>query len=88
MQAACAAYRAAAAVALADDARAARLVIEGPRGQRILHSAWQGAKFAYSVGAIGTMGDLNDDEKAAVSAADDAGREAARKIIEDADAVA
>jgi hypothetical protein len=34
------------------------------------------------------MGDLTDDEKAAVSAADDAGREAARKVIEEADAVA
>jgi hypothetical protein len=85
---ACAAYRAAATAALADDPRASRLVIEAPRGQRILHSAWQGAKFAYSVGAIGTMGDLTDDEKAAMSAADDAGREAARKVIEEADAVA
>ena len=85
---ACAAYRAAATTALADDPRGGRLVVESPRGQRILHSAWAGAHFAYSVGAIGTMGDLTDDEKAAVSAADDAGREAARKVIEEADAVA
>jgi hypothetical protein len=85
---ACAAYRAAATTALADDPRGGRLVVESPRGQRILHSAWAGAHWSYSVGAIGTMGDLADDEKAAVSAADDAGREAARRVIEEADSVA
>ena len=83
---ACAAYRAAATATLADDARAGRLVADRPQGQRILHSAWAGTYWKYSSGAIGTMGDLTDDEKAAVSAADDAGREAARKLIEEADA--
>jgi hypothetical protein len=34
------------------------------------------------------MAQLTEDEKAAVSAADDAGREAARKVIEDADSAA
>jgi hypothetical protein len=86
MTEACEAYRAAAAEALEDDHRARRLVVERPQGQRILHSAWAGTYWKYSSGAIGTMGDLTDDEKAAVSAADDAGREAARKLIEEADA--
>ena len=85
---ACAAYRAAATATLADDARAVRLVAAHPQGQRILHSAWAGAYWSYSSGAIGTMASLTDAEKSAVSAADDAGREAARKVIEEADAVA
>ena len=85
---ACAAYRAAATATLADDARAGRLVADRPQGQRILHSAWAGTYWKYSSGAIGTMAALTDAEKAAVSAADDAGREAARKVIEEADAVA
>jgi hypothetical protein len=85
---ACAAYRAAAVAALADDPRARRLVADRPHGQRILHSAWAGTYWEYSTGAIGTMGKLTEAEKAAVSAADDAGREAARKVIEEADAVA
>ena len=82
---ACAAYRAAAVAALADDPRARRLVADRPHGQRILHSAWAGTYWKYSVGAIGTMGELTEAEKAAVSAADDAGRAAARKVIEEAD---
>ncbi len=85
---ACAAYRAAATATLADDARASRLVADRPQGQRILHSAWAGTYWSYSSGAIGTMAALTDAEKAAVSAADDAGREAARKVINEADAVA
>lgn len=85
---ACAAYRAAATATLADDARASRLVADCPQGQRILHSAWAGTYWKYSSGAIGTMAALTDAEKSAVSAADDAGREAARKVIEEADAVA
>jgi len=84
---ACAAYRAAAVAALADDPRALRLVADRPQGQRILHSAWAGTYWKYSVGAIGTMGELTEAEKAAVSAADDAGRAAARRVIEEADAV-
>jgi hypothetical protein len=88
MPAACDAYHAAATAALAGDSRARRLVADRPQGQRILHSAWAGASFSYSCGAIGTMGTLTDDEKAAVSAADDAGRAAARKVIKEADAVA
>lgn len=89
MQAACQAYHAAAAEALASDQRASRLNVVSPRGQRILHSAWAGAKFAHACGAMGVMnGSLTDDEKAAISAADDAGREAARNEIEAADATA
>ena len=88
MTEACAAYRAAAVAALADDRRARRLVADGPQGQRILHSAWAGTYWKFSSGAIGTMGDLTEAEKAAVSEADDAGRAAARKVIEEADAVA
>jgi hypothetical protein len=87
MAEACAAYRSAAIAALEDDPRAGRLVAESPRGQRILHSAWAGAHWSYSSGAIGAMADLTADEKAAVSAADNAGREAARKVIAEADAV-
>ena len=85
---ACAAYRAAAVAALADDRRARRLVPDRPQGQRILHSAWAGACWKYSNGAIGTMGELTEAEKAAVSAAHDAGLAAARKVIKEADAVA
>jgi len=83
---ACAAYHRAATQALIDDTRAGRLTVESPRGQRILHSQWMGSHFKFSAGAIGTMGDLTAVEKAAVSAADDAGREAARKIVEAAEA--
>jgi hypothetical protein len=85
MAEACAAYRSAAIAALEDDPRAGRLVAESPRGQRILHSAWAGAHWSYSSGALGAMADLTADEKAAVSAADDAGREAARKVIAEGD---
>jgi hypothetical protein len=82
MPRACEAYRRAALDALEDDSRAGRLVADLPRGQRILHSAWAGTRWGYSRGAIGTMAQLTEDEQAAVSAADDAGREAARKVIE------
>jgi hypothetical protein len=85
-QEACAAYHRAATQALIDDARAGRLTVSSPRGQRRLHSQWMGSCFKYSAGAIGTMGELTDAEKAAVSAADDSGREAARKIVEAAEA--
>ena len=83
---ACAAYHRAATQSLIDDKRAGRLSVESPRGQRRLHSQWMGSYFKFSAGAIGTMGDLTEAEKAAVSAADDAGREAARKIVEEAEA--
>ena len=83
---ACAAYRRAAVEHLEEDPRAGRLTTELPRGQRILHSQWMGASFAYSCGAIGTMGELTGDEKAAVSDADDDGREAAQKVVDEADA--
>jgi len=82
---ACAAYHRAATQSLIDDNRASRLTVSSPRGQRILHSQWAGAYFKYSAGAIGTMGELTDAEKEAVSAADDAGRESARKIGKDAE---
>lgn len=81
---ACEAYHRAATDALLDKGR---LNWCAPSGQRVLHSQWMGARFAYSAGALGTMAsDLTDDEKAAISAADDAGREAARKVIAEADA--
>jgi plasmid stabilization system protein ParE len=83
---ACAAYRRAAVEALENDPRAGRLTAETPRGQRILHSQWAGTYFKYSAGAIGTMGDLTEDEKAAVSDANDAGAEAAQKVVDDAGA--
>ena len=85
---ACEAYHSAVCDAIAGDRRAWRLFARVPHGQRLLHGGWMGAKFSYSSGAIGTMADLTESEKAAVSAADDAGREAARKVIEAADAVA
>lgn len=89
MQAACQAYFAAAAAALESDPRASRLNVVSPKGQRILHSAWAGAKFDYSCGAMGVMnGNPTDAEKAAISAADDAGRVAAKNEIEAADAAA
>jgi hypothetical protein len=81
MHRACAAYRRAAIASLEDDSRAGRLVAEGPRGQRLLHSAWAGSRWSYSCGAIGTMATLTEDEKAAVGAAHDAGLEAAMKVI-------
>jgi hypothetical protein len=83
---ACAAYHRAATQSLIDDTRAGRLTVSSPRGQRRLHSQWMGSYWRFSAGAIGTMGDLTEDEKAAVSAADDAGREAARKIVKAAEA--
>jgi len=85
---ACNAYHAAVCDAIVDDPRAWRLSVGSPRGQRLLHSGWMGARFAYSSGAVGTMAELTENEKLALSAADDAGREAARKVIEAADAVA
>lgn len=76
---ACEAYHRAATDALTG---AGRLNWCAPSGQRVLHSQWMGAKFGYRCGALGTMAtDLTDDEKAAISAADDAGREAALKVI-------
>lgn len=82
-QDACAAYRAAAVEALRRDPRARRLDDCLPRGPRMLHSQWAGAHWGYSSGAIGTMArDLTDDEKAAIDAADEAGRQAARAVIE------
>ena len=84
---ACAAYRRAAIIALEDDDRANRLRAEAPRDRRILHSQWCGAHWGYSSGAIGTMAsDLTTDERAAIDAANDAGLEAARKVIEAEDA--
>jgi hypothetical protein len=81
------AYRRAAINSLRDDPRAKRMDDCPPKGQRCLHSKWRGAHWSYSSGAIGTMAsDLTDAEKAAISAADDAGREAARKVIAEADA--
>jgi hypothetical protein len=79
MEEACQAYRAAVIEALADDPRAKRLNVVSPRGQRILHSQWCGAHFSWTRGAMGVMsGKLTEDEKAALDAADDAGRNAAK----------
>lgn len=81
------AYRAAAVEALRRDPRASRLESCRPRGQRLLHSQWCGAHWGYLSGAIGCMAaDLTEEEQDAISAADDAGREAARKVIAEADA--
>lgn len=77
---ACEAYHRAATDALRD---AGRLQWCVPSGPRILHAQWMGAGWGYCCGALGTMAtDLTDAEKAAISAADDAGREAAKKAIE------
>lgn len=85
MAEACAAYHRAASAAI-DDA-GGRLAWSSPQGNRVLHSQWCGAQWGYSSGAIGTMArDLTDEEKAAISAAADAGLAAARKVIEEADA--
>jgi hypothetical protein len=87
MQAACQAYHAAVAAALADDPRAARFNVCPPKGQRRLHSQWCGAHFKWTRGAIGVMsGELTEDEKAAISAADDAGRAAAKDEVDAEDA--
>lgn len=83
---ACAAYRRAAVEALEEDPRAGRLTTERPRGKRLLHSQWVGTHFKYSAGAIGTMGELTGDEKAALSDANDAGAEAAKKVVDEAEA--
>lgn len=83
---ACKAYHRAATDALLD---AGRLQWCQPRGQRVLHSQWMGAKWGYQCGAIGTTAtDLTDSEKAAIDAAHEAGLAAARKVVEQADAVA
>lgn len=82
---ACAAYHRAAS-AVIDDA-GGRLAWSSPLGNRVLHSQWCGAQWGYSSGAIGTMArDLTAEEKATISAAADAGLEAARRVIEEADA--
>jgi hypothetical protein len=87
MAEACAAYRRAAIIAMADDDRANRLRDEAPRDRRILHSQWRGAHWGYSSGAIGTMArDLTDAERAAIDASHEAGLEAARTVIRDRDA--
>jgi hypothetical protein len=87
IDAAAQAYRSAAFDSLSGDERARRIVASPPRGQRVLHSQWCGAKWGFSCGAIATMsGRLTDGEKAAISAADDAGRAAAQRVIEQADA--
>jgi hypothetical protein len=87
MPEACAAYRRAAIIAMADDDRANRLRDEAPRDRRTLHSQWCGAHWGYSAGAIGTMcRDLTDAERAAIDAAHEAGLEAARKVIAEDDA--
>jgi hypothetical protein len=87
MPEACAAYRRAAIIAMADDDRASRLDVEAPKNSRSLHSQWCGAHWGYSAGAIGTMArDLTDAERAAIDAAHEAGLAAARTVIEERDA--
>ena len=82
---ACEAYRRAATAAL--DAAGGRLNPCGPRGRRLMHSQWMGAKWGYQCGAIGTMATtLTDAEKDAIGAAHDAGLAAAKSVIERADA--
>ena len=82
---ACEAYNRAATAAL--DTAGGRLNPCEPRGRRLLHSQWMGAKWGYLCGAIGTMATtLTDAEKDAVGAAHDAGLAAAKSVIERADA--
>lgn len=82
---ACEAYRRAATAAL--DTAGGRLNPCGPRGRRLLHSQWMGAKWGYQCGAIGTMATtLTDAERDAIGAAHDAGLAAAKSVIERADA--
>lgn len=79
----CAAWRKAAVAALEDDPRARLLVIESPRGNRLLHSQWCGAKWGYGYGAIAAMSsDLTEDEKDAVGDAQVAGVKAARALFD------
>lgn len=83
MVAACQAYHSAVAEALAGDPRAKRLNVVSPKGQRLLHSQWCGAHFSWTCGAMGVMsGSLTEDEKAAISAADEAGRAAAKNEVD------
>ena len=77
---ACAAYRRAVIDAIEDSG----LRWCDPRGQRALHSQWMGAQFTFRMGAIGTFATLTDAQKAAIDAADDAGRAAAQKVIDNA----
>lgn len=77
---ACAAYRRAAIDSIEDSG----LRWCDPRGQRVLHSQWMGAQFEFSSGAIGTFAFLTDAQRAAIDAADDAGRAAAQKAIKNA----
>lgn len=82
---ACEAYNRAATAAL--DTAGGRLNPCEPRGRRLLHSQWMGAKWGYQCGAIGTMAiTLTDAEKDAIGAAHDAGLTAAKSVIERADA--
>jgi hypothetical protein len=77
---ACAAYRRAAIDSIEDSG----LRWCNARGQRVLLSQWMGAKFAFRRGAIGTFATLTDSQRAAIDAADEAGRAAAQKVIENA----
>lgn len=89
MEAACQAYHSAVAEALAGDPRAKRLNVVSPKGQRILHSQWCGAHFSWTCGAMGVMSDsLTAKEKAAIEAADEAGRAAAKNEVEAEEAAA
>ena len=89
MGAACQAYHSAVAEALAGDPRAKRLNVVSPKGQRLLHSQWCGAHFAWTCGAMGVMsGSLTAKEKAAIEAADEAGRAAAKNEVEAEEAAA
>lgn len=77
---ACVAYRQAAIDSIEDSG----LRWCNARGQRVLLSQWMGAKFTFRRGAIGTFATLTDAQRAAIDAADDAGRAAAQKVIENA----
>ncbi len=84
LEEACDAYHEAAATALDADSRAHRLCSRGPIGSRALHCQWCGAHWGAIYGAVATMArDLTNEEKAALSAADDAGRAAAAAVIEE-----
>ena len=81
---ACAAYRQAAIDSIEDSG----LRWCNARGQRVLLSQWMGAKFAFRRGAIGTFATLTDAQRAAIDAADEAGRAAAKAEVDAEEAAA
>lgn len=77
----------AALAALAKDPRAVYLETERANGQRTMFHGWNGANtFRYKFGIFGTFSELDDEEKAALCDAEEAGRAAAQKASDEIDA--